>query len=184
MSSLILIAALALTSVSDVGMRHFESKSQAFSTDYPADWNLVGSSSLGSSESRLDIVSFPDNQRSEGIVIKQGGAEIILRRGNATDEIETGDKLIQRRKITLSSTSLCPTATVTRVISPIVTKEEAPSGMAIYEDNTTYQCSGGAESFELILRHFKGDQQHERYERTAIVILDGLRSSSNRTAKK
>jgi hypothetical protein len=178
-----LIVALALTSVAGVNTHHFDSKSQAFSVDYPATWSLVGSSTLGPSDSRMDIVSFPDNQRAEAVVIKRGGAEIILLRGQADQTVDDGDKLILRHDIPLNSSSLCPSVAVTRVLKAIVTKDQVPSGVAVYEDDTTYAFACGTESFQLILRHFRGDPKHKDYEDAAIGILNSLRSSSKAEGK-
>ena len=172
-----LIAALALTSVAGMSTHHFDSKSQAFSVDYPTTWNLVGSSTLGPSDSRLDIVSFPDNQRAEAVVIKRGGAEIILLRGQPDQTVDEGDKLILRHNIQLNSSSLCPSVAVTRVLKAIVTKDQVPSGVAVYEDDTTYACASRTESFQLILRHFRGDPKHKDYQDVTIGILNSLRSS-------
>jgi hypothetical protein len=58
-----------------------ESSRAAFSTVCPNGWNRLGS------EDSIDIINFPLSQREEGVVIKDGGAEIVINKHDLNGEV-------------------------------------------------------------------------------------------------
>jgi len=103
----------------------------------------------------------------------------MLGAGKNNDQLEAGDKLIDRHTITLASAPFCSTVSIERVNIAVVRKDETPNHIAVYEDDTTYECANGSKYFTLVLRHWKDDPKHDSYEKTALQILKTLRSPSN-----
>jgi hypothetical protein len=169
----LLISALALAPTATASVHHFESKDHSFSADYPSSWEQMRAFGNGATDNQeLDIINFPNRERLEGTIIKNGGAEIILRTGKAPERLEAGDKLIARHTITLPSAPFCSAVSELRIDTVVATK---PNGEDVLEDDTTYECSRGSASFTLVLRHWKDDPKHQSYERTALEILKTLR---------
>ncbi len=173
------LATFALAIVS-AGVRHFESQDQSFSVDYPASWHLFRGSIDGTTDrDKLYILSSPNSQRVEAVVIKHGGAAISLQPRHGSLELQEGDKLIEHRTVQLASAQFCSIVTVDRVESSVVRANEVPSHVAVYKDSTSYDCVEGTKRFTLLLSHWKGDPKHNHYEKTALSILKTLRVPAN-----
>lgn len=174
------IPTLALAVLANTGIRHFVSQDHTFSADYPASWEQMRAFGNGATnKKKLDIISFPNSERLEGVVIKRGGAEIFLESGRIADKLGAEDKLIDRHTITLASAPFCSTVSIERVNSAVVTEDETPNHIAVYQDDTIYECANGSKYFTLVLRHWKDDPKHDSYEKSALQILKTLRSPSN-----
>jgi hypothetical protein len=163
---------MMVTALIAVGMimqqsRAYHSERGGFTVKYPASWNLLTGSTDGSSDHDvLDLLSFPNRERAEGVVITQGGAEVLLRDGGAS-QYSKDDQIVDRKA--LGKLGIC------RDVSFTESRDEL--GPKTYERVFEYVCNTESKKYRLNVRFFEGDLKSGHYNETALQILKTLRET-------
>lgn len=131
-----------------------------FSTLCPRGWNL-----LAVGPSSLDLLSFPLSEREEGVVIKPGGAEIIISQSVASGKaferwVEYDNRTIESKNITYRSMTY---SLITRCRKAISAEYMVDEGSPPPERDLTFYCDLGASVIKLQLRFWKGDPKESAY---------------------
>jgi hypothetical protein len=157
--------------------RLFESKTQHFSVRYPPSWNRLATSDGVMDENILGIINFPNSERLEGVVIKEGGAAISV--GGPPQWISTVDGWIeysQRRSVTLDRKVLAiaaPSPGGCTRLERVVTRFKMDDAHVI---NTDYYCTVGSRFYGIFLTNWEGDPQQSKLQDVALRIALSLRS--------
>jgi hypothetical protein len=177
MRSIIVVAALIVSGlrlplgVSAVG-RACKSKTGIFTISCPAKWYL-----LFSSETSIDIVSFPPSERLAGVTIKDGGAEITVDVApfgikNVDSWIAADTKLVERSVfVVLRSQADRGVCRPSRAVDA-----QIDMGTNAIERDLSAYCSTSGHVYRVRLRAWKGDPKWPSYEATFLQTLRSLRN--------
>lgn len=157
--------------------RTFRSETYRYTVRYPSSWYLFVTA-LRPKLSYLDILSFPPSEAWTGVVIKWGGAEIMVSR--APDAVRTPQQWIAKSRKFNTGLREKELSVFPRTPSGCANLLRATSffhvGPGTYQEVTDYYCStaGGLYGVELI--SWKGDPKRKEFQRVALKIALSLRS--------
>jgi hypothetical protein len=157
--------------------RLFESKTQHFSVRYPPSWNRLATWDGVMDENILDIINFPNSERLQGVVIKKGGAWVIVGAPPefipSVEEWIRGDLkrgvLIDQRAVPISAPSPNGCTSLERVVA----REKMDDAYAI---DTAYYCTVGSRFYRILLTNWEGDPNQAKLQDTALKVALSLRS--------
>ncbi len=157
----------------------FVSRKYHYEVFYPSSWHLLVEGNESPSDT-LDIISFPPSERVEGVVLKDGGAEIsvapvpegrsaIEKRIRSDTKFDTDVRRFNVRRGKESSSSGCA-----EIVGASSLSEVGPlrSFRVI-----RYYCSTQLGLYEIQLTFWRGDPNERTFQETALGITESLRSA-------
>lgn len=152
--------------------KEFKSAESGFSVKYPGSWYP-----FVSNKGSLDILSFPPAERVQGVVLKRGGAEIMV--GGPPSGVTSIDQWVRaveqdnRVKEDKSVKLIRAASNGCAELRQVVTESEAGEG--VYFTQTSYYCSIGNKLLTVFLENWKGDPNEKRFQELALRIASSLR---------
>ncbi len=155
----------------------FRSSKYHYLVRYPASWYLF-TTQLRPELDYLDILNFPPSQRAEGVVLRDGGAEISV--GAAPFNIPTLEQWIredtkfdtQVKQEELKPFGKAP-AGCTRIIEVISLSEVGP---ARNFQRAAFYCSTERGSYVVSLTNWQGDPKQKMFNEVARNVVFSLRT--------
>ena len=142
---------------------------------YPASWYLF-TTELGPALDYLDILNFPPSERVEGVVLRDGGAEISV--GAAPSNIATLERWIKadtkfdvQVRQRMSGLSKLPYGC--RRIIEVTSLSEVGPGRNF--DHTAFYCSTERGSYVVALTNWQGDPKQKMFYEVARNVVLSLR---------
>lgn len=155
----------------------FVSRKYHYSVRYPGDWHLL-TTALRPTLDSLDILSFPPSERVEGVVLRDGGAEITV--GPPARDISTIDQWIQqdtKANTEVFRQDLEPSETdplgCQRIVEVTSVFEVGPDR---YFDETTYYCRTDHGLYGATLLNWQGDDREDHWQGVALKMIESLRT--------
>ena len=155
----------------------FFSERHGYSVQYPATWHLFETSLKGRPDS-LDILNFPVSQRVEGVVLREGGAEISI--GSAENsgitidewnrEKTKADEVKTKRELEVAK----PSASGCRRLVEVTSLFEVGPGRNY--SRTIYYCQTGKRLYGIFLTNWQGDPKENDFRKVALEITNSLRT--------
>ena len=142
----------------------FTSEEYGFRVSYPGSWYPFALNFGG-----LDILSFPRDQRIQGVVIRDGGAEIVVvgRQPGVSDvnewiakDRQSDDSLWEERDIPVPNTTAHGCAQLIRTIS----ETDVGGTRAAIQVSTSLYCVADDKPFRLAVLNWKGDPKQATYQ--------------------
>jgi len=149
-----------------------QSPKGGFSTQCPTGWTK-----LDAVDDSISIISFPLSQREEGVVIKDGGAQIIVSK-HKLDRAPLSQWIKKDNMGTRALTWTTKGKTVHNAIcSNIVYLEvEVDQGGAPAEIDSQIYCSVGEDVFKFQLRYWAGDRRFPAYKSALTTVFDNFKA--------
>jgi hypothetical protein len=155
--------------------RTFRSVKYRYATTYPASWYQF-KTELRPSLDYLDILNFPPSERAEGVVLKDGGAEITVGpapQGMRTlqDWIRKATKLdsqVEQRGVKEFTKTPSGCTELVKVTSLF---EVGPGRNFVH---TSYYCSTNRGMYAVSLTNWERDPQQKKYQAIALRVASSL----------
>jgi hypothetical protein len=150
----------------------YANKQRGYALSYPASWYLFNE------EGGFDILNFPPDQRINGVVLKDKGAEISVTPQSKDDpqslddwiKLEFAhDQLVESRDISPAQKSQEGCQRLHQVISRA---EVAEGHYFIY---TSLYCVTKRRFVEVMLTNWEGDPNQPAYQAIALKVANSLR---------